>query len=379
MSTSPNGRRTLCVIAYVGIENPATRLRIMQFYPALEAEGYLIRPFYVPYTDSAARTWSMRELVAAVRSSDVIFVQRVLSWWLLPLLRLAGRPIVFDVDDAIHYIRQSQFESSIDPQTIRQRLVVEYRRLLRGGAFFSSRKRLLDRMMHQAAGLVVGNDNLAEYARSAGVHSVVLPTAVPVETFPVHINGDDGPVRIGWIGVPSNLFHLRLLENVFAELTRRYGDRVRLVIVSTRGLDDLPIATEFIPWSLDTESDVTASFDIGIMPLQDDLFSRGKCSFKAIYCMGHGVPVVISPVGMNTQLVEHGVNGFLTSSDEEWVASLTALIDNVEVRDRMGRAARATIESRYAAGAIFQQLRDVLATASALRTDPAPHRERGRP
>jgi len=365
MSTEPVRRRTLCVIAFVGIENPATRLRIVQFYPDLEAEGWTIRPFYVPHTDGSPRTWTIRELFDAMRSSDVVFIQRVLTWWLLPLLRLAGRPVVFDVDDAIHVIRQSQFESTVAPTTMRQRLTVMYRRAVRGGAVYSSRKRLFDRIIRRATALIVGNENLADYVRSHADRFVVLPTAVPVETFPVHQVEARQPVRIGWIGVPSNLYHLRLLESVFAELARRYGDGVRLVIVSSRGLDGLPIDTEFVRWSLETESAETARFDIGIMPLQDDLFSRGKCSFKAIYCMGHGVPVVISPVGMNTQLVDNGHNGFLASSDEEWIAALVALIDDPALRERLGRSARETIERRYGADQVFQQLRDVLADVSA--------------
>jgi glycosyltransferase involved in cell wall biosynthesis len=151
-----------------------------------------------------------------------------------------------------------------------------------------------------------------------------------------------------------------MLERVFSELSRRYGSGVRLVIVSNRSLDDLPIETEFVPWSLESESEVTSGFDIGIMPLHDDFFSRGKCSFKAIYCMGHGVPVVISPVGMNVELVENGVNGFLAESADEWIGALAQLIERPEERARLGAAARRTIEERYAASAIYPRIRSML-------------------
>jgi hypothetical protein len=109
---------------------------------------------------------------------------------------------------------------------------------------------MFDAAIRRAAGIVVGNDNLSEYVGDRAARKLVLPTSVAIETFPVRTHGPSNPVRIGWIGVPSNLVHLRLLERELAELARHYGDRVKLVIVSNRGLDDLPIATEFVPWSL---------------------------------------------------------------------------------------------------------------------------------
>ena len=348
------------VIAYDGVSNPATRLRILQFLPKLESAGYSVASFYVPYSDGITRPWSLRELFAAIRASDVVFVQRALFWWTLPIIRLAGRPFVFDVDDAIHFIRQSQFGAAVAPTTLKQRMVVAFRTIIRGSRFHSSRKRYFDSALRHATAVIVGNDYLAEYARSLAARLLVLPTAVPVDDIPVRAHAPTKPVRIGWIGVPSNLVHLRMLERVFADIARRYGDRVELVIVSNRGLDDLPIATEFVPWTLATESESTMTFDIGIMPLADDFFSRGKCSFKAIYCMAHGVPVVISPVGMNVKLVQHGVNGMLANDDDEWIASLGALIEDHELRARLGREARTTIESQYSADAVYEQLHRLL-------------------
>ena len=89
------------------------------------------------------------------------------------------------------------------------------------------------------------------------------------------------------------------------------------------------------------------SFDIGIMPLQDDLFSRGKCSFKAIYCMAHGVPVVISPVGMNCAVVAHGESGFFAITADEWTGALSQLIEDAELRGKLGRRARQTIVEQF--------------------------------
>jgi glycosyltransferase involved in cell wall biosynthesis len=364
---SEGTRKRLCIIAYEGITNPATRLRALQYIPDLEAAGYDVETFFVPFA-KGSRARRMRELWRSVSRADVVFVQRVLRVWLNGMLRAARRPVVFDVDDALHYIRQSQYASAASPTTVRHRATNLYRRLVRGDRFFSSRYRPLQSMLELAATVIVGNrvlrDEFAERTRRV----VVLPTAVPVETFPTREHGPTAPVRIGWIGVASNVFHLDLLADVFAELRERFGERVKLVVVSNRSFDRAAIATEFVQWSLESESEETARFDIGIMPLQDDFFSRGKCSFKAIYCMAHGVPVVISPVGMNADLVESGRNGFLADSTGEWIDALSRLVEDVELRRRLGAEARASIEREYGTRIVLTGILAVLDELTLART-----------
>ena len=115
------------------------------------------------------------------------------------------------------------------------------------------------------------------------------------------------PVRIGWIGTRNNLRELDALEPAFRALSARFGGDVLLSVVSSRPYETSAIAVESIPWSLATERESVRRFDVGIMPLADDLFARGKCSFKAIQCMAEGIPVVVSPVGMNVEVVQDGV------------------------------------------------------------------------
>src|SRR5262249_7120137 len=150
-------------------------------------------------------------------------------------------------------------------------------------------------------------------------------------------------IRLGWIGVRSNFFHLRMLEDVFAKLNAVHEGRVRLVVVSSEDYTSEHIKVENIRWSLEKESDEVTKFDIGLMPLQDDFFSRGKCSFKAIFCMAHGLPVVISAVGMNRDLIQQGVNGYLAETPDEWFNALDTLIQNVDLRRSMGERARKTV------------------------------------
>jgi glycosyltransferase involved in cell wall biosynthesis len=359
------GRTVALVVAYDGPTQPATRLRILQYLPALKARGIECEAHFVAQGDGPRRLPDRGLLERA----DVVFVQRVLSRGLLRLLKRSGKPVVFDVDDAIHLIRQSQYERAMEPVTLRDHAESLYRAVARGGRFYSSRKRLLDEMISIASVTIVGNRWLYENLGLEASRAMVLPTAVWVDNAPRVSHAPRTPITLGWTGVRSNLIHLEGLGPVFGRLAARFGARLLLSIVSSASLQ-LPIATRFTPWSLDAEEDALRQFDIGLMPLRDDPFSRGKSAFKAILCMSRGIPVVASPVGANRDVIEHGVNGFLASSDDEWIEHLTALVESVSLRARLGDQARATIESRFSARRVTSGLHGALVHAAG--GQPAP-------
>jgi glycosyltransferase involved in cell wall biosynthesis len=118
-----------------------------------------------------------------------------------------------------------------------------------------------------------------------------------------------------------------------------------------------------VPWSLEAEGDEVLTFDIGLMPLQDDPFSRGKCAFKAVFCMSRGVPVVASPVGANSELIAHGENGYLASNTAEWVDYLSGLVEDATLRAQLGHRARETIEAGFSAERVRAQLGETLLRA----------------
>jgi glycosyltransferase involved in cell wall biosynthesis len=193
---------------------------------------------------------------------------------------------------------------------------------------------------------IVGNDYLRSELASNARMVVVLPTCVSLPAEPKR-HDDSRPVRIGWIGTRNNLPQLRSLEEPFRQLSARYADGVEFTIVCSAPYESKSIQTTFIPWSLESETASVRSFDIAIMPLADDVSGRGKCSFKAIQCMAHGIPAVVSPVGMNIEVVQHGLNGFLATTAEEWVEHLSSLVDDAGLRSRLGAAARKTIVRSY--------------------------------
>ena len=156
---------------------------------------------------------------------------------------------------------------------------------------------------------------------------------------------DTAPLRIGWVGLAYNFFHLGSIATVLAQVCQEGG--AKLVVVSARP-PALPFAYEFVRWSEDEENEVIAGFDIGIMPLTDTPFARGKCGLKLLQYMACGIPSVASPVGVNNEIVEHGKNGLLATSATDWHACLMQLLGDAALRARLGAAARQTVEDRYA-------------------------------
>lgn len=365
---SPN----VLVIAFEGEVHPSTRLRILQYLPALTSQGLEFKTFFIPYKNAAEQHGSLEPLLAW---ADVVFVQRVLSNDLLRVLRRAAKPVVFDLDDAIHYVRQSQYPRAAKPRSLKDWALVGYRTAARGSRYYSSRKQMLDQMLDLASVVLVGNRWLFDELGLTDDRGLVLPTAVWVTAAPCKVHTPHVPVTLGWIGVRSNLFHLDRLQGVFRELYRLFGTDVELKVVSNAPFQSA-VPTRPVPWALETEGRVVESFDIGLMPLQDDLFSRGKCSFKAVFCMSRGVPVVVSPVGANRELVSHGQNGYLASDSAEWIEYLSTLIRDADLRGRLGRCARETVEARFSSEHVTPQLREALLRAHRNWWHPATTRRR---
>ena len=341
----------------------SSRVRFLQFLPALEQAGFdievqpLLDNAYVralyggPPVGAAAITRFYAQRLRALlrrRAYDLVWLEKealpfVPAW--LEALFVGSVPYVVDLDDA-WFLR---YEASPSPIV---------RTFLRGK---------IDAVMRRAAIVVAGNDYLAARARKAGArHVEVVPTAIDLARFPEPRTPADArprPVIVGWIGIPLNAHYL----TVVAPALRLAGDGVRLHVVGA------PVPTEFagipaesLPWSEATEVDRVCAFDIGIMPLHDTPWERGKCAYKLLQVMAAAKPVIASPVGANCQVVEHGVNGFLAASTDEWVDALRKLADPA-LRSRMGEAARKTVADRYSVASIGPRLASILTQAAARR------------
>jgi glycosyltransferase involved in cell wall biosynthesis len=201
-----------------------------------------------------------------------------------------------------------------------------------------------------ASAVLVGNGYLAEYARKRSENVFVLPTSIELEKYPIQPElPTEEPFVVCWTGSTSTLAHF---EHARTVLERLAAKRKVVVKVICNKPPERPIAgadNVFVPWTETGEAAAVGASHVGIMPLPDDDYTRGKCGLKALQYMATGRPVVIAPVGMNTDLVQSGDNGFLARSDDEWVAALEQLASSRELRSRMGAAGRKTIEDRYSA------------------------------
>jgi glycosyltransferase involved in cell wall biosynthesis len=227
----------------------------------------------------------------------------------------------------------------------------------------------LDRLMASAACVIAGNEYLASRARAAGAARVeVVPSVVDLREYsqPASPEGvgagrssaEGRPFTVGWLGSPSTTRYVRLLASVFARLAA--SGPLRVVVVGGTPVTMPGVQVEQRPWSKDTEAGDIAGFDVGVMPLEDSPWERGKCGYKLIQYMAGGVPVVASPVGVNAELAVPEVTGLLASSDDEWVAALGRLRNDPALRRRLGEAGRALVERRYSLDVATPRLAKVL-------------------
>jgi glycosyltransferase involved in cell wall biosynthesis len=213
--------------------------------------------------------------------------------------------------------------------------------------------------------VVVGNSYLADYSRKYSPQVTVIPTSIDTARYrPAEKKGLGGRTVVGWTGTSTSQTYLEMFAPVLQELVARRD--VELRVISDREPLMPGVPHVWRRWSADTETTDLGLLDIGIMPMPDDPWSRGKCSLKALQYMAMGIPAVCSDVGANREVIRHGENGFLAATSEEWFKYLGILIDYPAVRTRLGHEARKTVEERYSMGrcaglfaeAVRQAMRD---------------------
>jgi len=196
--------------------------------------------------------------------------------------------------------------------------------------------------------VMAGNPYLADHAQRAGSTRVeIVPTVIDLDAYEVRAEvADKDALCVGWIGTPQTW--QALAHPVHKVLDPVLTEQSALFLAIGAGMQPETTGTfKILPWSEDTEVSLIQSMDIGVMPLPDTPWTRGKCGYKLIQYMACGVPVVASPVGVNRDIVEHGVNGFLAESDEEWRTAVETLLNDADLRYRMGVAGRKKVEEQY--------------------------------
>jgi glycosyltransferase involved in cell wall biosynthesis len=249
------------------------------------------------------------------------FYERLLSWM--------GCPFLFDFDDSIWSSSQ------------------EANNGLFSRLHFFGKTSDLCRM---AAACTPGNAFLADYAKTWNSNSFVVPTTIDLDRYP-HLSEPDAPSPfiVCWTGSTSTLVNYESARAALERLAREVPLCVKVIcnVPPQRPIEGAE--NVFTPWSEQGEAEEIGASHVGIMPLSDNEVTRGKCGLKALQCMATGRPVVVSPVGVNSQIVEHGRNGFLAATDSEMVEALRRLWLDAGLRARLGKAARRTVEQGYSA------------------------------
>lgn len=332
----------ILLLSKYGRLGASSRLRSFQYLPLLREQGWridvspLFSDDYVSalYEKRGRRRFLVRGylkrffLLFTAWKYDVLWIEKELfpytpAWgeWLLSRL---GIQYVVDYDDAVFHNYDAHRKSIV--------------RLMLG--------RKIDKVMRLAATVTVGNPYLASKAHTAGAGRVVIiPTVVDRNRYRATQNPKEGPVTIGWIGSPGTSAYLLTVAKALRTAVLRHG--VQIVAIGADPNHAESILAKPLPWCEVGEIDAIQTFDIGIMPVPDEPFERGKCGYKLIQYMACGLPVVASPVGVNAQIVEHGVNGFLASTNAEWDKSLSKLINDPKLRETMGRVGRKKVEQEY--------------------------------
>ncbi|MEW6675101.1 MAG: glycosyltransferase family 4 protein [Nitrospirota bacterium] len=266
------------------------------------------------------------KLFLQMKQHDVVIIQKKTSFkrYELTFIRYLNPNIIFDYDDAV------MFHELEHGKTLMGKNVIKFLRTIK-----------------YCRAVVAGNNFLAEFARPNCPNVFVLPTPIDMERYRLKDYSEKkDKVTIGWIGVSGNLKYLKRLEPVLKNISERYPHTV-LKIISNDSIKLNGVKIEFKKWRLEDEIEDLRSIDIGIMPIDNSLWARGKCGYKILQYMGVGVPVVASPVGINVEFIKHGENGFLATSDEDWLLSLKSLIRNPDMRKTFGMKGRQILEERY--------------------------------
>src|SRR5690606_22276497 len=205
--------------------------------------------------------------------------------------------------------------------------------------------RKLEALLRGADLAICGNAYLQAYAARFCRRTEIVPTVVDTTIYRPRSRPKRGAVTVGWIGSPSTWPYVRPLLPTLEASAAQYG--VNVVAVGAGPKADRNPSVEHLAWSHDGEIGMIQNMDIGIMPLPDEPWARGKCGYKLIQYMACGLPVIASPVGVNAEIVEHGVNGYLARTDEEWAEAIRRLATDPQLRAQMGAAGRRRVEERY--------------------------------
>lgn len=344
-------------------EGPSSRYRVEQYMPYLRSKGIecIVRPFVSPgfYKIIYKKGFYLRKMLFFLQSCikripdfftglscDIIFIHLeafplgppILEW----LWVITGKKIIYDLDDAIY-----------------MGITSSANRYLKYLKWPSKIKKIIKLGRH----VITCNEYLADYAGKFNKNVTVIHTSVDTDKFVPKDRQADGEITIGWIGSLSTTPYLEVLKNVFFKLSLRHKFNLKIIGAAKHSIEISGVNIINRQWRLEDEIEQFQSLDIGVYPLPENEWTAGKTGFKTIQYMSVGVACVVSDVGPNRVIVENEVNGYLAKTEDEWLERLSRLIENPDLRKKIGSAGRRTVMEKYSLQANAQRFSDVIQSA----------------
>lgn len=339
--------RILFIASHREGRSPTQRFRFEQYFGHLRRNGMecVLSPLVSEADDrilyspgnlrrKALFVWrsigKRRAEVAQLKDFDLVYVSREAlmsrSTFFERACKASGVPMVYDFDDSI-------WLPNVSDANRRWNWVKDPDKT--------------SRIIALADLVIAGNPYLADYARRFNDRVEIVPTTIDTDEYQPRRQRPEGPVVIGWSGSITTIAHFQHAVPALRRIKDKYGDRITFRVVGDGAFRQPDLGITGLPWRKDTELDDLRAMDIGIMPLADDDWARGKCGLKGLQYMALGIPALMSPVGVNCEIIRHGVNGFLPRTEDEWVEQLSRLVEDADLRRRMGEAGRETVVQQY--------------------------------
>lgn len=302
------------------LEKPSARYRVLQYIPFLEKNRFMPEVFKIP-RNHFERLKLFRKMI----NFDLVFLQKKLfgsfEW---NLLRRSSKKIIYDFDDAVMF-RDPMKKSQISLR----------------------RKKIFAKTVKGADIVIAGNKYLKKLASVESPKVFVIPTSIDMIRYKEKQSDFlSDKIILGWIGSSSTLFYLKKMKGILDDVFDKFPHtRLKIVGDDFFDCDRMPVIKKL--WKYEEEIDDLHTFDIGLMPLSDDIWSQGKCGLKLLQYMAVGIPAVCSPVGVNQKIVNDGINGYLAHGEGEWIEKVSTLIRDRQLRHTMGRKGRKTVFQFY--------------------------------
>lgn len=350
--TNSQKSKVLLICPYPIGGAPSQRFRFEQYLSFLSENGFDITP--KPFIDQ--KTWDILYkpglfgkktfgmltsfvkrfgLLFSIKKYDFVFIHREAMQFGPPifeylLCKILKKKVLYDFDDAIWLKNHSDSNA-----------------LLSFTKWYSK----VNSICSWVTTIQCGNQYLANYAKQFNPNVTIVPTTI--DTITKHnrlIDFDRETITIGWTGSHSTMHYLDFIVPIINQLEKKYP--IQFLVISDRNPNYALKSLVYCKWEKESEIEDLAKIDIGIMPLKQNEWAEGKCAFKGLQYMSLGIATVMSPVGMNNELIQHGENGFLAETADEWIENLSDLIEDKQLRKKIGLAGNQTILNHYSVEAL---------------------------